>query len=335
MPTIPEQMQAMTFNGAGGVEVIQCETRPTPRPRAGEVLVRVRAIGLNRADVMQRRGHYPPPPGASDIPGLEVSGTVVAHASSDTETDWPVGTPVCALLAGGGYAEYVTVPVGQLLPVPASVTVEEAAALPEVAATVISNLSLTVEVQEGDWVLVHGGSGGIGTFALQYLASIGANTIATGSTSEKLRWAEEHGAQYTINYREENFPERVREVTGGRGVDAILDVVGAKYLEPNIRALADGGRLVIIGLQGGAKAELPIGELLAKRAGVIATALRSRPLAEKAEIVRLVTDRVWPLIEQGTVSVPVDRTFPLSEASGAHEYFDSGEHRGKILLTTR
>ena len=334
--SVPNKMRAVEFAGAGGPEVVRVTSIETPRPGPGEVLIRVAAAGLNRADAAQRRGVYPPPPGASDVPGLEVSGVIAAHGTDLNEREesaWPVGTEVCALLAGGGYAEYAVAPASQLLEVPRGTSLVDAAALTEVAATVVSNLNLTASVESGDWVLVHGGSGGIGTFALQYLAALGAHTIATGSTDEKHAWARNHGAQHTINYRTESFAERTLEITGGHGADVILDVVGAKYLPQNVHALATGGRLVVIGLGGGRVGNLDLGVLLAKRAGVFATSLRARPLAEKAQIIAQVRERVWPLVEAAQLKVPVDRTFALAEARAAHEYFDSGEHRGKVLLT--
>lgn len=347
--SVPSEMRAVEFAGAGGPEVVRVTSIETPRPGPGEVLIRVAAAGLNRADAAQRQGVYPPPPGASDVPGLEVSGVIVAHGEPFDEvggadwanpadesvaaTSWPIGAEVCALLAGGGYAEYAVAPVSQLLEVPRGTSLVSAAALTEVAATVVSNLNLTASVEPGDWVLVHGGSGGIGTFSLQYLAALGAHTIATGSTDEKLAWARDHGAQHTINYRTESFAERTFEITDGHGADVILDVVGAKYLPQNVQALATGGRLVVIGLGGGRVGDLDLGVLLAKRAGVFATSLRARPLAEKAEIIAQVRERVWPLVEAAQLQVPVDRTFALAEARAAHEYFDSGEHRGKVLLT--
>lgn len=329
---LPETMAVAEIVGAGGPEVLRPARRPVPTPGPGEVLLRVAAAGLNRADVQQRQGHYPPPPGASDLPGLEVSGTVVARGRGVSEHVWPDGTEVCALMAGGGYAEYAAVPATQVLHLPEGTELVDAAALPEVACTVVSNLSHTVQVGAGDRVLVHGGSGGIGTFALQYLRELGAYTIATGSTEQKLAWARDHGAAATIDYTSEDFAERVKELTDGHGADVILDVVGAKYLADNVKALAVGGRLVVIGLVGGRRAELDLGALLAKRAGVLATSLRARPAEEKAAIVASVGQRVWPLVETGRIRVDVARTFPLSRAAEAHEYFDSGEHRGKVLL---
>lgn len=325
-------MMAVQYGGAGGVEVVEYTRVPTPVLGDGDVLVEVAAAGMNRADIVQRKGHYPPPPGASPIPGLEVSGTVVAVGKNMPGDAPKIGEKVCALLAGGGYAQYVCVPASQVLPWPDGLDAGQAGAIMEVACTVVSNLTLTVRVEAGDWVLVHGGSGGIGTFTLQYLRLLGARAIATVSSNEKADWAKKYGAEHVINYREENFVHRVEQITKGRGVRAILDVVGGSYLDSNIRALADGGRLVIIGLTGGGRAEINLGLLLSKRAGVIATALRSRTTAEKGRIVREVQKRVWPLIETGELKVPVDRTFPLSHAAEAQKYFDSGEHRGKVVL---
>ena len=329
---VPATMNAAFFDGAGGPEVLNVRRTRVPEPGPGEILIRVGAAGLNRADVQQRQGHYAPPPGASDIPGLEVAGTVAGRGRGVSELAWPEGREVCALLSSGGYAEFVAVPAGQVLPIPEGLDVIQAAALPEAACTVVSNLSGAVHVREGDWVLVHGGSGGIGSFALQYLRELGARTIATASSAPKLQWAAAHGAEHLINYQDEDFVERVAEITAGHGADVILDVVGAKYLAKNVHALADGGRLVTIGLSGGVKAELNLGELLSKRAGVLATALRSRPPEEKAGIVAHVHTRVWPLVEIERITVDVDRVFGLHQVREAHEYFDSGEHRGKIVL---
>lgn len=331
--TLPETMRTAWFDGAGSPDVIQVREAPVPTPAPAEVLLRVRAAGLNRADSAQRQGNYPPPAGASSVPGLEVSGTVVARGSDVPTSTFPDGSSVCALLAGGGYAEYVAVPVGHVMPVPAGLDTVSAAALPEVAATVVSNLGLTVPLHAGQWALVHGGSGGIGTFALQYLHALGVHTIATGSTAEKRDWARDHGADSVIDYTAEDVTARVADITDGHGADVILDVVGAAYLESNVTALADGGRLVVIGLGGGAKAQVNLGALLSKRAGIIATALRSRSDVEKSQIIAAVVERAWPLIEDGAIRVEVDRTFPLEDVRAAHTYFDGGTHRGKILLT--
>lgn len=324
-------MRAVEFTGAGGPEVVAVTERPVPEPGPGEVLVRVAAAGLNRADVQQRRGFYPPPPGTTDIPGLEVSGTVAA-VGADVQ-GYDAGAQVCALLAGGGYAEYVTVPAGQLMPVPEGVGLVEAAALPEVAATVYSNLFLEAGLAAGDTVLIHGGSGGIGTMAIQLVAAAGAHPIVTAGSPEKLEYCRGFGAEAGIDYRTEDFVDRIRQLTAGHGADIVLDVIGAKYLERNVRALAVGGRLVVIGLQGGAKAELDLGALMSRRARIIGTTLRSRPAAEKARIVAGTVERVWPLVESGAVRVAVERTFPLEQVAQAHEFFDSGEHRGKLILT--
>ncbi len=325
-------MRAVFYEGAGGPEVLRLRETDAPQPAEGEVVIDVAAAGVNRADVQQRIGVYPPPPGASEIPGLEVSGRVSAVGAGVTAPR--VGDEVCALLAGGGYAEQVAVPAGQVLPVPRGVDLVTAAALPEVAATVFSNLFMTAGVQAGETVLIHGGSGGIGTMAVQLVDAFGAVPAVTAGSQEKLDVARELGAEVLINYREEDFVERIKEATGGRGADVILDVVGAKYLQRNVDALATSGRLVVIGLQGGAKAELNLGQLMAKRGAVIGTTLRARPAEEKAAIMHAVAEHVWPLVVSGDVKPQVHRTFALADAAAAHEYFDSGAHTGKILLTT-
>ncbi|UNK45437.1 NAD(P)H-quinone oxidoreductase [Arthrobacter sulfonylureivorans] len=325
-------MRAVFYEGAGGPEVLRLRETDAPQPAEGEVVIDVAAAGVNRADVQQRIGVYPPPPGASEIPGLEVSGRVSSVGAGVTAPR--VGDEVCALLAGGGYAEQVAVPAGQVLPVPRGVDLVTAAALPEVAATVFSNLFMTAGVQAGETVLIHGGSGGIGTMAVQLVDAFGAVPAVTAGSQEKLDVARELGAEVLINYREEDFVERIKEATGGRGADVILDVVGAKYLQRNVDALATSGRLVVIGLQGGAKAELNLGQLMAKRGAVIGTTLRARPAEEKAAIMRAVAEHVWPLVVSGDVKPQVHRTFALADAAAAHEYFDSGAHTGKILLTT-
>jgi putative PIG3 family NAD(P)H quinone oxidoreductase len=299
-------------------------------PADGEVLIDVAAAGLNRADVQQRLGVYPPPPGASEIPGLEVSGRIAAVGPG--VAGFAPGDEVCALLAGGGYAEQVAVPAGQVLPLPEGVDLATAAALPEVAATVFSNLFMAAGVQAGESVLIHGAAGGIGTMAVQLVRAFGAVPMVTAGSQAKLDVVRSLGAEVLVNYREEDFVARVKDATGGRGADVILDVVGAKYLARNVEALATAGRLVVIGLQGGAKAELNLGLLMRKRAAIIATTLRARPAEEKAAIMRAVAEHVWPLIASGEVAAQVDRTFPLAEAAAAHEYFDSGDHVGKVLL---
>ncbi|WP_026550574.1 NAD(P)H-quinone oxidoreductase [Arthrobacter sp. Br18] len=322
-------MLAVVISKSGGPEVLLPTEVPAPVPREGEVLIDVVAAGLNRADVQQRRGAYPPPPGASRFPGLEVSGRIADPNGSR----FAPGAAVVALLAGGGYAEQVAVPAVQVLEAPAGVGLVEAASLPETAATVYSNLFLTAGLKNGETVLIHGASGGIGTMAIQLALAFGAVPLVTAGAPEKLRFAETLGAHTLINYREQDFVEEVRRATDGAGADVILDVVGARYLARNVDALAVRGRLVVIGLQGGANAELNLAALMAKRASITGTTLRSRPSGEKGTILAAVRREVWPLVADGRVRTAVDRTFPLREAAAAHAYFDSGEHTGKILLT--
>ncbi|MGK5442545.1 NAD(P)H-quinone oxidoreductase [Micromonospora sp. URMC 105] len=324
-------MHAITIPEPGGPEALVWAEVPDPEPGPGEVVVDVRASAVNRADLLQRQGHYPPPPGAPAYPGLECSGVISAVGPG--VTGWEVGQEVCALLAGGGYAERVAVPAGQLLPVPAGVELVDAAALPEVACTVWSNVVRLARLGRGETLLVHGGGSGIGTFAVQLGVALGATVVATARPAKHDR-LRELGAAHTVDYREQDFVEEVRRVTDGRGADVVLDIMGASYLSRNVAALADGGRLVVIGMQGGRKAELDLGALLAKRASVSATALRSRPLDDKADIVRGVREQVWPLVEAGTIRPIVDRRLPMAEAAQAHRLVESNEHVGKVLLTT-
>lgn len=296
-----------------------------------EILIKVHTAGINRADLLQAAGKYPPPPGASDIIGLEVSGTIAALG--DGVTGWSIGQPVCALLAGGGYAEYVSVPAAQVLPIPDGVSLRDAAGLPEVACTVWSNLVMTAGLSADHLVLLHGGASGIGTHAIQVGRAIGARVAVTAGSADKLDLCRDLGAEITINYRDEDFVERLR---AENGADVILDIMGAAYLDRNVDALAVGGRLVIIGMQGGIKAELNIAKLLAKRAGVIATSLRPRPVdgpGGKGEIVAAVRDNVWPLIAEGRVKPIIGAELPIEQAQRAHELLASGEVSGKILLT--
>jgi len=320
-------MRAITISEPGGPEALVLADVPDPVPDAGEVLVEVAASAVNRADVLQRQGFYDPPPGASPYLGLECSGRIAELGPG--VTGWSVGDEVCALLAGGGYAERVVVPIGQLLPVPKGVDLATAAALPEVAATVWSNVFQIAHLRPGETLLVHGGSSGIGTMAIQLGKAVGAQVAATAGGARKLAACRELGADLVVNYREQDF---VAEL-GAKGADVILDVVGAKYLGRNVDALAVNGRLVIIGLQGGVKAELNLAKLLSKRGAVIATSLRARPLDEKTAIVAAVREHVWPLVEAGVVRPVVDRAFPLADAAGAHRLLESSEHIGKILLT--
>jgi NADPH2:quinone reductase len=327
-------MKAVYISEPGGPEVLEVREVDPPVPGPGEVLIAVVAAGLNRADVQQRKGFYPAPPGASEVPGLEVSGRIVGFGPGVTKP-FSVGDKVVALLAGGGYAQQVAVPAEQVLSIPDGVDLVSAASLPEVAATVYSNLIMTAQLQEGETVLIHGATGGIGTMAIQMAKAFGAKVATTAGTGEKVGTAKAFlGADIAINYTEEDFPESLRRQNGGKGADVILDVVGAKYLQQNVDALADYGRLIVIGLQGGAKGELDLGQLLKKRAAVVATALRPRPVAEKGAILDAVRQEVWPLITSGQIRPLVAKTFPLDQAQGAHRYFDSGDHVGKILLVT-
>jgi len=325
-------MKAITIPVPGDADALVLDDVPVPELGATDVLVTVAAAGVNRADLMQRQGFYDPPPGASPYPGLEVSGTV--SAVGEQVEGWSVGDQVCALLSGGGYAEQVAVPAGQLLPVPAGVSLRDAAALPEVVCTVWSNVFLTASLQPGQTLLVHGGSSGIGTMAVQLAREVGAHVAVTAGTAAKLEACRELGAEILVNYREQDFVEVLREHTDGAGADVILDNMGAKYLARNVDALAPGGRLVVIGLQGGARAELDLGLLLRKRAAVIAASLRARPAAEKATIVAAVREHVWPLIESGRVRPIVHGTYPLAAAADAHRELEASTHIGKVLLTT-
>jgi putative PIG3 family NAD(P)H quinone oxidoreductase len=298
----------------------------------GEILIKVAAAGVNRADVLQAAGKYPPPPGASEIIGMEVAG-VVAEARSDV-TKWSAGQEVCALLAGGGYAEYVAVPAGQVMPIPNGVELADAAGLPEVACTVWSNLVLTAHLGGGQLLLMHGGASGIGTHAIQVARALGARVAVTAGSAEKLELCRDLGAEITINYRDEDFVARLREESDG--ADVIFDIMGASYLDRNIDALATDGQLVIIGMQGGVKAELNLGKLLAKRARVIGTTLRGRPVTgpnSKSEIVAAVTASVWPMIADGRVRPIIGARLPIEQAADAHQQLVSGKVSGKIVLT--
>ena len=325
-------MKAITIPKPGGPEALVLSDVDTPEPGTGEVRIKVAAAGVNRADVMQRMGFYDPPPGMTEIPGLEVSGVV--DAVGEGVGEWVVGDQVCALLVGGGYAEQVTVPAGQVLPVPKGVDLVDAAALPEVASTVWSNVFLTANLQPGETLLVHGGSSGIGTMAIQLAREVGARVAVTAGSQAKLDACRELGAQILINYREQDFVDELRKATDGHGADVILDNMGAKYLPRNVEALATAGRLVIIGMQGGVKGELDIGRLLRKRGAVIATSLRARPVAEKATIVAAVREHVWPMVADGRVRPIVSSRHPLAEASAAHAEMEASGHIGKILLVT-
>ncbi|MDT0447380.1 NAD(P)H-quinone oxidoreductase [Streptomyces johnsoniae] len=319
-------MRAITVPEPGGPEALVWAEVEDPVAGPGEVLIDVAAAGVNRADVLQRQGHYDPPPGASPYPGLECAGRVAAVGEG--AGPWRVGEEVCALLAGGGYAERVAVPAGQLLPLPAGCDPVTAAGLPEVACTVWSTVFMGAGLAPGETLLVHGGASGIGTMAVQLGKAVGARVAVTAGSERKLAHCRELGADVLINYREQDFAE---ELSGG--ADVILDIVGAKYLARNVRALAPGGRLVIIGFQGGVRAEFDLRQLLARRASVSAASLRARPPKEKAEIVAQVRAHVWPMLADGRVRPVVDRRLPLSEAAQAHRAMEAGEHVGKIVLT--
>lgn len=326
-------MRAVTVPVPGGPGALVLADVADPTPGPGEVLLDVVATAVNRADVLQRRGFYDPPPGASSYPGLECSGRVAALG--DGVAGWQVGDEVCALLAGGGYAERVAVPAGQLLPVPAGVTLLEAAGLPEVACTVWSNVFQLGALQPGEVLLVHGGTSGIGTMAIQLAVRHGARVLCTVGSADKATRAVELGAERAVRYRDEDFVDVVRSLTDGRGADLVLDNMGATYLARNVSVLAPGGRLVVIGLQGGATAELDLGRLLAKRASVHATSLRARPAAQKAAIVAAVREHVWPAVEAGEVRPVVDRVLPLEQVVQAHEVLESSVHVGKVVLQVR
>lgn len=320
-------MRAITVTDDQALEIAEL---PDPAPGPGEVLVRVAAAGVNRADLLQRAGHYPPPPGASELLGLEVSGTVVALGEG--VTGWATGDEVAALLAGGGYAELVAVPAGQLLPVPGGVGLVDAAALPEAVCTAWSNLVMTGGLRAGETVLVHGGSGGVGSAAIQIAAALGVRVLTTAGGPERTARCRELGADVAVDHRTEDVGAAVREATGGKGVDVVLDVLGAGGLAANVEMLATGGRLVVIGTQQGRRGELDLGALMTRRASVHATTLRARPLAEKAAVVAEVREHVWPMVEDGRVRPLVHERVPLAEAERAHALMRDGVVFGKVLL---
>ncbi len=324
-------MRAIEISQFGAADVLrECE-RPVPVPASGEVLIRVAAAGVNRPDVLQRMGHYPVPHGASDLPGLEVAGEIVA--GDLTGSDFQIGDAVCALVQGGAYAEYCIAPALQCLPVPRGLSMVEAASLPEVCFTVWSNVFDRGALQSGESLLVHGGSSGIGVMAIQMAVALGATVFATAGTEEKCRAIELLGCARAINYRQEDFLEVIRAETRGRGVDLILDMVAAKYLQKNVDALADDGRLVVLALLGGAKAELDLSQVLRRRLHITGSTLRPRSVAFKAEIARALRARIWPLLESGVIRPVVYQEFPLAQAADAHRLMESSQHIGKIVLT--
>jgi putative PIG3 family NAD(P)H quinone oxidoreductase len=326
-------MHAVVITAPGDPEVLEWTEVEDPVAGPGEVLIDITAAGVNRADLMQRQGFYPPPPGAPPYPGLECSGTVAALG--DDVTGWHQGDEVCALLSGGGYAERVAVPAGQLLPVPRQVSLTAAAALPETICTVYSNVFQAARLAGGETLLVHGGGSGIGTTAIQLAKNAGATVAVTAGSAEKLAVCRELGADITINYRDEDFVSRINDATAGRGADVILDIVGAAYLERNLDALAVDGRIAVIGLQRGVKGELDLSKLMRKRGTITCTTLRARPAEQKAAIVKAVREHVWPLVDAGKIRPVIDCEVPISEAAEAHRIMAASTHTGKILLRAR
>lgn len=331
MANIPDQMTVIEIAAPGGPEQLKLARRPTPKPGEGEVLVRVAAAGVNRPDVMQRQGKYPPPPGASDIPGLEIAGEVVALGAK--VSGLALGEEVTALLAGGGYAEYALAAAPLCLPVPKGLSLIEAAAIPETFFTVWTNLFDRGGCKAGDAVLIHGGTSGIGTTAIQLAAARGARVFATAGTPDKARACERLGAARGIDYKTEDFVEVVRKETDGKGVDVILDMVAASYFARNVEALALEGRLVVISLLGGARTELNLNTVMSKRIFITGSTLRIRTVAQKALVAEGVRRNVWPLLEQKRVHPVIHATFPLAEAGDAHRMIESSQHIGKIVLT--
>ena len=323
-------MRAVVITSPGDPDVLKLTEVPDPVPGPGEVLVEVAAAGVNRADVLQRMGFYPPPPGAPPYPGLECSGRISALGPGVTV--WQPGDEVCALLGGGGYAEQVAVPQGQLLPVPDGVSLVDAAGLPETACTVYATVFQQARLTPGETILVHGGAGGIGTMAIQLAKSFGARVICTAGTPAKLERCTELGADLAVSYVRDDFVSAVDVFTGGRGADVILDIVGGPYLARNVAALATGGRLLVVSTQGGSSAELDLQMLMRKRASILASTLRARPPADKAVIVAGVREQVWPLISAGRVRPVTDRVLPMADAADAHRVLEQGTHVGKILL---
>jgi NADPH2:quinone reductase len=330
---LPETMTVIEAREPGGPEVLAPAKRPVPKPGPGEVLIEVAAAGVNRPDVLQRQGLYPPPKGASDLLGLEVAGRIVARGPGADR--FKEGDLVCALVNGGGYAQYAVAPEATTLPIPRGLLLEAAAALPETVFTVWNNIFERGRLKSGEWLLVHGGGGGIGTTAIQLAAALGARVIATVGSAAKQRDCEALGALRAINYREEDFVEAVKEITGGHGADVILDMVGGDYIERNLRAAALEGRIVQIAFLKGSKVELDLMRLMLRRLTLTGSTLRAQTPEAKARMAKAIEERVWPLIEQGKVKAIIDSSFKLEDAAGAHLRIDDPEHIGKIVLVTR
>ena len=328
---LPKTMRAVEITKPGEPDVLVAGERPLPAPAAGEVLIAVSAAGVNRPDCLQRRGRYPVPPGASDIPGLEVAGRIVAVGEG--VTSWKVGEEACALLAGGGYATYCNVPGEQCLPIPKGLTMIEAASLPETFFTVWSMVWGRGRLAEGETFLVHGGSSGIGVTAIQMARALGHTVFVTAGTDEKCKACLDLGANHAINYKTQDYAAEVKRLTNGRGVDVILDMVAGEYVKRDIEALADDGRIVILALLGGAKGEVPFDPILRRRLTITGGTLRPRPVAFKGQIARELEERIWPLLESGKIKPVIHATFPLEEAAKAHALMESGVHIGKIVLT--
>ena len=331
VPRVPDRMVAVEITAPGGPDVLRATERPVPRPEPGEVVIRVDAAGVNRPDVLQRLGHYPPPAGASDIPGLEVAGTVVEVDANAAR--WRPGDRVCALVAGGGYAQYCAAPAIQCLPIPPEMTVVSAAAVPETFFTVWTNLFKRGGLRAGERVLIHGGSSGIGTTAIQLAHAAESIVLSTAGSDSKCEACRRLGADVAINYRRDDFVEVVRRETAGAGVNIILDMIGGSYLLRNIECLALNGRLIQIGLLGGAQAPIDLGKVMRRRLTITGSTLRVRTVEEKGELARDLEANVWPLLASGRVAPVIDRTFPLVDAAQAHRRLETSEHVGKIVLT--
>lgn len=331
MTSLPDRMMAIDPDQPGGPEVLMPVERPVPVPRADEVLIRVAAAGVNRPDVLQRMGGYPPPPGVTSIPGLEVAGTVVA-VGADLPPEL-IGQPMCALIAGGGYAEYAVAPLGQCLSVPESLTMVEAAAIPETLFTVWTNLFERGYASEGDVALVHGGTSGIGTMAISLCNLFGVTVIVTAGSDDKVAACLAHGADHAINYKTEDFVARVKDLTEGRGANVVLDMVGGEYVARNMKCMADDGRHVSIAVQGGAMATVPVFEIMRRRLTLTGSTLRARDTAFKTLVADELSRSVWPFVADGRLKPVIDRTYPLAQAAEAHRRMESGAHMGKIVLT--